>query len=106
MLFSQCLPDGDPVDQRVHILPLSARERAFLLEAVHDYCATRCPLATGEGTCPALTWRESPHHRGALEKTCAVPPTSWAPRLAPEEEHARHPLTWANSWLGGVRREV
>ena len=63
MLLSQFLPDRREAD-----------ERAFLREAVAHYCATRCPLVTGEGACPMLTWRESAHFGGALEKVCTRPP--------------------------------
>ena len=63
MLLSQFLPERREAD-----------ERAFLAEAVAYYCANRCPLVTGAGTCRMLTWRESAHHMGALEKVCTRPP--------------------------------
>ncbi len=84
MLFSQFLPDHGPAYERTFVFPLSGRERTFLLEAVTYFCATRCPLQTGEGACPMLTWREGAHHMGALDKVCTAPPRSWAARLSPE----------------------
>ena len=84
VLFSQFLPDHGAADQRTFVFPLSGRERVFLLRAVAQFCATRCPLEIGEGECPMLTWRESYHNLGAIEKVCAAPPQTWIDRLAPE----------------------
>ena len=63
MLLSQFLPERR-----------AEAERAFLEQAVAHFCATRCPLTTDQSSCPLLTWRESPHHMGALEKVCAREP--------------------------------
>jgi hypothetical protein len=68
MLLSQFLPERRTPDV------VAANELAFVEEAVAHYCAACCPLKNGEGTCRMLTWRESPHHLGALERVCALPP--------------------------------
>lgn len=59
---------------------LSPDETAFLLDAVEHYCATRCPLAIGQGSCAMLAWRES-HHTGAVERVCKEGPAAWRGRL-------------------------
>jgi hypothetical protein len=61
---------------------LASDETTFLLEAAEHYCATRCPLATGEGSCPMLTWREGVH-TGAIERVCKGSPAAWRERFAP-----------------------
>jgi hypothetical protein len=68
---------------------LAGDETAFLLEAVEHFCATRCPLATGEGSCPMLTWREGVH-TGAIERICKVPASAWHDRF--EGVHRIRPL--------------
>jgi hypothetical protein len=66
MLLSQFLPaQRTPAEA-------ASNELAFVAEAVAHYCATRCPLKTNEGSCRMLTWRESAHHLGALEKVCSL----------------------------------
>lgn len=59
---------------------LSPDETAFLLETVEHYCATRCPLRAGEGSCPMLTWRESVHS-GAIDRVCRTAPNAWRERF-------------------------
>ena len=59
---------------------LSPDETTFLLEAAEHYCATRCPLRCGEGSCPMLTWRENVH-TGAIERVCKASPAAWRERF-------------------------
>ena len=72
MLFSQFQPTTGE--------GLTREERLFLLTAVGTFCREHCPIATGEGKCPLVTWHESVH-TGALEKVCACPPAEWTARL-------------------------
>jgi hypothetical protein len=62
------------------LFALSPDETAFLLEAVQHYCATRCPLQSGAGSCPLLGWRKSVH-TGTIERVCKTSPEAWRERL-------------------------
>jgi hypothetical protein len=59
---------------------LAADEAAFLVDAAEHFCATRCPLAVGDGACVLLGWRESVHS-GALQMTCKADAATWRERL-------------------------
>ena len=72
MLLSQFQPDTAS--------ELSKEERLFLLSAVNSYCREHCPITSGEGTCPFVTWFESVH-TGALERVCKGTPREWAAYL-------------------------
>jgi hypothetical protein len=59
---------------------LSPDETAFLLKTVEHYCATRCPLRAGEGSCPMLTSRGGVHGE-AIERVCKTTPNAWRARF-------------------------
>ena len=67
---------------------LSKEEHIFLLSAVNSYCREHCPITSGEGACPLVTWSESVH-TGAIERVCMGPPREWAADLIlPEKSPA------------------
>jgi hypothetical protein len=59
---------------------LTPDETTFLREAAEHYCATRCPLRCGEGSCPLSTWREGADG-GAVERVCKAAPAAWRERF-------------------------
>lgn len=75
---------------------LSPEETTFLLEAAEHYCATRCPLRCGEGSCPMLTCRESVHS-GAVERVCKTTRAPWRERFG-RTEAIRPPSHCGKAW--------
>jgi hypothetical protein len=72
---------GEELDPPTCTITVTKQQLAFLIEAIDQFKAARCPVeGHGVDGCQLLSWMEDPA-TGAIEAVCPNPCTSWRDHL-------------------------